>query len=32
MIISRRMRRAGHVAHIWEKRNPYRVWVGNPEG
>jgi hypothetical protein len=25
------MRRAGHVARIWEK-NAYRVLVGKPEG
>jgi hypothetical protein len=32
MIKSRRMRWAGHVARIWEKRNAYRILVGNPEG
>jgi hypothetical protein len=26
------MRRAGHVARIAEKRNVYRLFVGNPEG
>jgi hypothetical protein len=31
-IKSRRMRRAGHVAHIGEERNVYRVLMGNPEG
>jgi hypothetical protein len=29
---SRRMRGAGHVACIMEKRNSYRVLVGNHEG
>jgi hypothetical protein len=32
MIKSRRMRRAGHVARMGEKRNAYRILVGNPEG
>jgi hypothetical protein len=32
MIKSRRMRWAGHVARIWEERNVYRLFVGNPEG
>jgi hypothetical protein len=32
MINSRRMRWAGHVARMGEKRNAYRVLVGNPEG
>jgi hypothetical protein len=32
MIKSRRMIRAGHVARIWEKRNAYRILIGNPEG
>jgi hypothetical protein len=32
MIKSRRMRWAGHVARIGEKRNAYRILVGNPEG
>jgi hypothetical protein len=31
MIKSRRMRCAGHVARMGEKRNAYRVLVGNPE-
>jgi hypothetical protein len=31
MIKSRRMRWAGHVARIWEKRNAYRILVGKPE-
>jgi hypothetical protein len=31
MIKSRRMRWAGHVAHIGEKRNAYRNLVGMPE-
>jgi hypothetical protein len=32
MITSRRMRWMGHVASKGEKRGPYRVLVGNPEG
>jgi hypothetical protein len=32
MIKSRRMRYAGHVARMGEKRNAYRILVGNPEG
>jgi hypothetical protein len=32
IIKSRRMRWAGHVARIWEKRNEYRLLVGKPEG
>jgi hypothetical protein len=28
MIKSRRMRWAGHVARMGEKRNAYRIWVG----
>jgi hypothetical protein len=32
MIKSRRMRWAGHVARTGEKRNAYRILVGNPEG
>jgi hypothetical protein len=31
MIMSRRMRWAGHIASIWEKRNVYSVLVGQPE-
>jgi hypothetical protein len=31
MIKSRRMRGAGHVARMGEKRNAYRI-LGNPEG
>jgi hypothetical protein len=31
-IKSRRMRWAGHVAHMGEGRNVYRVLVGKPEG
>jgi hypothetical protein len=31
MIKSRRMRWAGHVARMGEKRNAYRILVGNPE-
>jgi hypothetical protein len=32
MIKSRRMRWAGYVARIWEKRNAYRILVGKPDG
>jgi hypothetical protein len=32
MIKSRRMRWAGHVAQMGEKRNAYRILVGMPEG
>jgi hypothetical protein len=32
MIMSRRMRWAGHVTRIGEKRNAYRILVGKPEG
>jgi hypothetical protein len=32
MMKSRRMRWAGHVARMREKRNAYRVLVGQPEG
>jgi hypothetical protein len=32
MIKSRRMRWAGHVACMREKRNAYRILVGKPEG
>jgi hypothetical protein len=31
MIKSRRMRCAGHVARMGEKRNAYRILVGKPE-
>jgi hypothetical protein len=31
-IKSRRMRWAGHVARVGEKRNVYRLLVGKPEG
>jgi hypothetical protein len=31
-IKSRRMRWAGHVAHMEEKRNAYRILMGKPEG
>ncbi|KAJ4426748.1 hypothetical protein ANN_26547 [Periplaneta americana] len=31
-IKSRSLRRAGHVAHMGESRNAYRVLVGRPEG
>jgi hypothetical protein len=32
IIKSRRMRWAGHVARMGEKRNAYRLSVGKPEG
>jgi hypothetical protein len=32
MIKSRRMRWAGHIGRMGEKRNTYRVLVGKPEG
>jgi hypothetical protein len=32
LIKSRRMRWAGHVARMGEKRNVYRLLVGKPEG
>jgi hypothetical protein len=32
MIKSRRMRWAGHVAQMGERRNAYRILVVNPEG
>jgi hypothetical protein len=32
MIKSRRMRLAGHVARMGEKRNACRIVVGKPEG
>jgi hypothetical protein len=32
MIKSRRMRWAGHVARMGEKRNAYGIFVGKPEG
>ena len=32
VIKSRRIRWAGHVAHMREKRGVYRVLVGKPEG
>jgi hypothetical protein len=32
MIKSRRMRWAGHVTGMGEKRNAYRLLVGKPEG
>jgi hypothetical protein len=32
MIKSRRMRWAGNVARIGEKRNEYRILVGKPNG
>jgi hypothetical protein len=32
MIKSRRMGWTGHVTRMGEKRNAYRILVGNPEG
>jgi hypothetical protein len=32
IIKSRRMRWAGHVSRLGEKRNVYRLLVGKPEG
>jgi hypothetical protein len=32
IITSRKMRWAGHVARVEEKRNAYRILVGKPEG
>jgi hypothetical protein len=32
IIKSRRMRWAGHIARMGEKRNTYRLLVGKPEG
>ena len=32
VIKSRRMKWAGHVAHMGERRDAFRVLVGNPEG
>jgi hypothetical protein len=32
MIKSRRMRRAGHVARVGQRRDAYRILVGKPEG
>jgi hypothetical protein len=32
MVRSRRMRWAGHVPRMGEKRNAYRLLVGKPEG
>jgi hypothetical protein len=32
MIKSRRMRWAGHLARMGEKRNAYRILMGKPEG
>jgi hypothetical protein len=31
MITSRRMKWAGHVTRMGEKRNAYRIMVGRPE-
>jgi hypothetical protein len=32
VVKSRRMRWAGHVAHMGERRGVYRILVGRPEG
>jgi hypothetical protein len=32
LVKSRRMRWAGHVARMGEKRQVYKVFVGKPEG
>jgi hypothetical protein len=32
VIKSMRIRLAGHIAQMWEKRNTYRLLVGMPEG
>jgi hypothetical protein len=32
MIKSRRMRGTRHISRVREKRNAYKVLVGNPEG
>jgi hypothetical protein len=32
MIMSRKVRQAGHVARMGKKRNPYRILMGKPEG
>jgi hypothetical protein len=32
MMISKRMRWAGHVAWMMENRNAYRILVGKPDG
>jgi hypothetical protein len=32
VVKSRRMRWAGHIARMEEKRNAYRILVGEPEG
>jgi hypothetical protein len=32
IIKARRMRWAGHIARMWEKRNAYNLLVGKPEG
>jgi len=31
-VIKLRVRWVGHVAHVGERRDVYRVWVGKPEG
>jgi hypothetical protein len=32
MIKSRRIKRAGHVARVGDRRDSYRIMVGKPEG
>jgi hypothetical protein len=32
VIKSRRMRLAEHMAHTWDRRGLYRIFVGRPEG
>jgi hypothetical protein len=32
MVRSRRMKWAGHIARMGEKKNAYRLLVGKPEG
>jgi hypothetical protein len=32
MIMSRWMKRAGHVTRMGDKKNAYRILVGKPEG
>jgi len=30
VIKSRKMKCVGHAAYMWERKGPYRVWVGKP--
>jgi hypothetical protein len=32
LVMSRRLRLAGHVAHMGAKNSVYKILVGNPEG